>query len=158
MPRQTTPDCTSRPIRLSNMTERAHTKDSGSTSYTVKKQPKVEILEERKDKVHESSWVLSVLKLFITGFMSAGLLVLVVASKLSIIAIGQQWSEKDKDCNKKGDNEKIFIMLILIMMIPQLFSLLKSVGNSAFCTSEPWPSKAAAFWVRFLFLTVLICI
>ena len=156
MPRQTTPDCTSRPIRLSNMTERAHTRDSGSTSYTVKKQPKVDILEERKDKVHESSWVLSVLKLVITGFMSVGLLVLVVASKLSIIAIGQQWS--DKHCAKKDDNEKAFIMLILIMMIPQLFSLLKSVGNSAFCSSEPWPSKAAAFWVRFLFLIVLMCI
>eukprot|EP00112_Aurelia_sp_Birch-Aquarium-sp1_P009840 Seg2134.2 transcript_id=Seg2134.2/GoldUCD/mRNA.D3Y31 product="Chitin synthase chs-2" protein_id=Seg2134.2/GoldUCD/D3Y31 len=133
------------------MTERAHTRDSGSTSYTVKKQPKVEILEARKDKVRESSWVLSVLKLFITGFMSVGLLVLMVASKLSIIAIGQQWKGNGRNCtmkgdNKDGENERAFVMLILIMMIPQLFSLLKSVGNSAFCSSEPWPSKAAAFW------------
>eukprot|EP00794_Sanderia_malayensis_P016107 gene16107-17728_t len=128
-----------------------------NADYTVKKPPKIEKLEKRNTDMHESSWLMSFIKCTVTIFMAVSLLLLLVASKLSFVSISQRItlanSTKKAVSNSHAScdgstyvEETAFIMLVLLMMIPQLFCFVRSVANSAFRSSEPWPSKKAALW------------
>ncbi len=136
-------------------------KNASGTEYTVNKQAKIAKLEKRSTDVQESSLTLSCVKCAVAGFMAISLLLLLVASKVSLVSIAQRinLSNKTKNfpkhsviaCGGKYVEETAFIMLVLIMMVPQFFCFLSAVSNSAFCSSEPWPSKQAALWVRICF-------
>ena len=124
---------------------------SETIDFTVKREPRVQKLEEKKNKVQESSWLLSIFKIIITGFIAVALLVSVVGTKLTLVAIGQQFNVtcylSPKGCIKEKGNEVPYIMMVMIMMIPQFISFVKAAGNSLFASSEPWPSNQAVFWV-----------
>ena len=134
-------------IKLKNMA--AQNSGSDHFGFTVNLPSKAEQLEAQKAKVQESSWLLSVFKILVTGFIAIALLLSLIATKLTIVSIGQQFNVSctEPGCIIERENETPYIMMILIMMIPQFISFITAVGNSAF-SSQPWPSKHAIFWVN----------
>ena len=120
--------------------------------FTVNKESRAEKLEAQKTKVHKSSWFLSIIKIMVTGIIAISLLLSIVATKLTVVAIGQQFnvSCSEMECILQKENETPYIMMVIIMMVPQFISFIKAVGNSAFST-EPSPSKQALFWVSLNF-------
>ena len=112
--------------------------------FTVQSEPKINIIEGQSKK-KEKSWTFVVaVKWVSTFFMFSATLFCLVASKLSLVSISQRLN----DGNNK-DNPVAFVMLMLIMMIPQFLGFLRSLASSAFSSKEYWPSKAAVFWVCF---------
>ena len=148
---------TSSTIKLKTMAR----KDTGDDNFkfTVSEESKVQKLEAEKVKVQESSWSLSIFKILLTGFIAVAFLFSVVATKLTVVAIGQQFNVSctEPSCILEKENEAPYIMMILIMMIPQFISFISALGNSAF-SNEPWPSKQALVWVSLylLFITHLL--
>jgi len=132
-------------IKLKNMA--AKNTGSDHSGFTVTLPSKAEQLESQKAKVQEASWLLSVFKILVTGFIAIALLLSLIATKLTIVSIGQQFNVSctEPSCIRERGNETPYIMMILIMMIPQFISFITAVGNSAF-SSQPWPSKQAIFW------------
>lgn len=138
-------------LKLKNMASKRTTNDG--LKFTVEQQPKVEILESHKAKVHESSWLLSICKIIVTGFIAVTLLCCVIATKLTLVAIGQQFNTtctlSPNGCIKERQNETPYIMMVMIMMAPQFISFIRAAANSAFSKGEPWPSRKAIIWVTY---------
>ena len=145
-------------IKMKNMAS-AEDDSSHKFDFTVNKPSRAKQLEAQKSKVQEASWFLSIVKLLVTGIIAIALLLSVVATKLTVVAIGQQFNVSctELECILQKENETPYIMMVLIMMVPQFISFIKAVGNSAFST-EPWPSKQALFWVNlnFSFVTSFV--
>ena len=136
-------------LKLKNMASTKEQKDK--MNFTVTRVPKVEKLESQRAKVQASSWWLSLCKILVTGFISVTLLCSVIATKLTLVAIGQQFNTtcklKPNGCIKEMKNETPYIMMVIIMMVPQFMSFIQAAANSVFQRSEPWPSRKAIFWV-----------
>ena len=115
--------------------------------FTV--QSEIKIIESHNKKKEKKSWAfVVVVKWFSTLFMFSAILFCLVASKLSLVLISQRLNDY-----KKGDDSVAFLMLILIMMIPQFLAFFRSLASSAFSSKEYWPSKMAVFfWVYFFHL------
>ena len=116
--------------------------------FTVDIQSKVYKREAQKTKVQMSSTRHSVFVIFVALFFWAALVASLTATKLTLVAIGQQFNVSctEPSCIIERENETPYIMMILIMMIPQFISFLRAVGNSAF-SSKPWPSCRQTIWV-----------
>ena len=116
--------------------------------FTV--QSAIKIIESHNKKKEKKSWAFVVVaKWFSTLFMFSAILFCLVASKLSLVLISQHLNDY-----KKGDDSVSFLMLLLIMMIPQFLAFFRSLASSAFSSKEYWPSKMAVFfWVCFFNLS-----
>ena len=141
----------------------ANNSGSDQFGFTVNTPSKVEQLESQKANVQESSWLLSVFKILVAGFIAIALLLSLIATKLTIVSIGQQFdvscTEPDVTCSELGNatnseakcttergNETAYIVMILVMMIPQFINFVQATYNSAF-SKQPWPSWQAIYWV-----------
>ena len=84
----------------------------------------------------------------LTFFVATALLFSVVATKLTIVATGQQFNVSctEASCILEEENETPYLMIVIMMITPQLISFIMAIANSAF-TNEPWPSIAAGLLV-----------
>ena len=152
-------------VKLQNMA--AEMTGSDQFDFTVNMPSKAEQLESQKANVQESPWLLSVFKILVTGFISIALLLSLIATKLTIVTIGQQFhvscTEPDATCSEpinvtnlearctpKRGTETPYVVMSMIVMIPQLISFVEAAYNSAF-SNQPWPSCQAIYWVSFCF-------
>ena len=116
--------------------------------FTVQSEPKINIIESQSKKKEKSWAFVVVVKWVSTLFMFSATLFCLVASKLSLVSVSQRLND-----DNATDNPVAFVMLILIMMIPQFLAFLRSLARSAFSSKEYWPSKTAVFWVCFFNLS-----
>ena len=148
------------PVKLRNMLD--NHENEPKTGFTVQQPSKLHQIETSKKKNRGSSIFLSFVKCVLTGIILAGFLLSLVASKLSLVSIGQHinltnktYKQLEKECGTKNHascdktEETAFVMLILTMMIPQGLTFFRSLKNS-FSSEQPYPSRKAAGWVRSL--------
>ena len=122
--------------------------------FTVQSEPKINIIEAQSRKGKKSWACLVLFKWVFTLFMFSATLFCLLASKLSLVSISQRLND-----GNNRDNPVAFVMLMLIMMIPQFLAFLRSLASSAFSSKEYWPSKMAVFWVCFFNLSyLLLCV
>lgn len=102
--------------------------------------------------------VYSVLRWIVSVFLLLGVLVSLVCHKVSVITIMYHLGETTHEsgtvrrCTQGGFSTvgcaTNVLMLILILIIPHLLALLRSLWCGGFRNDRPWPSPTALFWVR----------
>ena len=118
------------PVKLRKMLD--NPENEPKTVFTVQQPSKVNQIETSKSTAGGSSIFLSIVKCVLTGIMIAGFLLSLVASKLSLVSIGQHinltnktYKQLEKECGTKNHascdktEETAFVMLVLTLMIPQ---------------------------------------
>lgn len=101
---------------------------------TVEEAAKVDFLKEKQ--AEDRSSFLPFLKCFVAGFICLVVLSCAVFSKISVIAVAEE-------LKKDSDNGKPFIMLTLILMVPQFVSFVRAAWGSLRYKNRPWPTKKA---------------
>ena len=128
--------------------------------------------QSAKGHVKRKSIFLSIIKCVVSVLISACLLACVVASKLSVVELGLQLnftrefpSDSANNTSVKSNNTatniasaqcgpscrqaaRVFVMLVLVLIIPYGYSLLRGMFQSGFKRTHPWPTKRALIWVR----------
>ena len=105
-------------------------------NLTVKQTAKIH--QEKVVDPRPSVW-LSVAKWLVAIFLFLVVLFCVTASKISLLSVASPF---------KGENkETVFIMMVVILMVPQFFSFIRSTWGSLFRSSHLWPSNKALIWV-----------
>ena len=127
-------------------------KSSPSDNFTVRQQPKINKIEEKKKEKQKTSVCLAIIKWASTIFMFIFFIMCLVSSKLSVISLGQRITPNvtgvcDEKHLKNCERETAFVMLIFAMCAPHFISLLRALKNAACSTSEPWPTPSAYVWV-----------
>jgi len=130
--------------------------DKPAEKFTVKRSPKIEIIEnEEKKKTFgkETSVSLAIMKWIATIIMFLLTLGSLVASKVTVISIGQNmrpanFSAEDTKCQGNNCTADIaFTMMVYILLIPNIISFCRTFFNSAFSSSEFWPSLKSVLFV-----------
>ena len=111
------------------------TNSSHKVDYTVKQTAKVH--REKQQDLRPSIW-LSVVKWVFGIFLFVCVLTCLVASKISLLSIASFRDEKSK-----ANQETIFIMIILALMIPEAVSFGKACWTSLFRKKHKWPRGRA---------------
>ena len=122
--------------------------------------------EDSRKYKRKKTLLLSALKCILSMFMSLTLFICVVIGKISLVHIGQQLNYTAVGRNYTYEinhgnaslRETSFIMLVIIMVSPSLYSLLKAICVSGMKRSHPWPTKRAIIWVSELIMYAIICI
>ena len=130
-------------MSASERTQTAET--SQKIEYTVKQTAKI---HKEKQRDSRSSLWLSVTKCIIGIFLFASVLTCLVASKVSLLSMASFSSRKPTDA--KTNQETLFIMIVLVLMIPEGFSFLKACWTSLLRKNHRWPCKKALIVVSFL--------
>ncbi|XP_057290350.1 uncharacterized protein LOC130613049 [Hydractinia symbiolongicarpus] len=121
--------------------------------FTVKTKSKIERIEENRKTDSQTSVCLALVKWIVTILMFLMTLSCLVASKMSIISIAIRLrpasfnKTTSTNClpNNNCEAETAFVMITLLITIPQVISLLRAIRNSAFSKTELWPSKFSIF-------------
>lgn len=122
------------------------TETSEKIEYTVKQTAKVHL--EKPQDPRSSLW-LSVVKWVVGIFLFVSVLTCLVASKISLLSIAH-YHEKDLDQNQ----ETVFIMIVLTLMIPEAVSFLKACWTSLFRANHKWPRGRAVLVVSLAYSVV----
>ena len=125
---------------------------SQKIEYTINQTAKI---HREKQRDSRSSIWLSVAKCIVGIFLFASVLTCLVASKICLLSMASfHWNTKTpSDAQKKDgtqNQETLFIMVVLVLMIPESFSFLKACWTSLLRKSHRWPSKKAIIVVSFL--------
>ena len=125
--------------------------------------------EESRRYKRKKTLLLSALKCILSIMMSITLFVCVVVGKISLVHIGQRLNYTDLHRNSsslqakdsKSPRETSFIMLVMIVVFPSFYTLLRATCTSGMKRSHPWPTQRAIVWVSFYkyigaFLNVLL--
>lgn len=126
--------------------ERSQTAEtSQNIEYTVKQTAKI---HKEKQRDSRSSIWLSVAKCVVGIFLFASVLTCLVTSKVSLLSMASfHWNTTNPTDTQKKDakqnQETLFIMIVLVLMIPEGFSFLKSCWSSLLRKSHRWPCKKA---------------
>ena len=115
-----------------------------NVEYTVKQTAKIN--RERFRDPRPSIW-LSVAKWLIAVILFLSVLACVVASKVCLVSIGQIYTNNESNKNS-GERETLFVMLVLVLWIPEAFAFFRSCWGSLLRSSHPWPSRKAIVVVR----------
>ena len=109
---------------------------NNNTHLTVETEPKVEILKREYENQPKFT-VLPYVKCVVAVVLSLMLLSCGVFSKLSVIAVAK--------CNAKSSAERgrRYIMLALILMVPQFVAFVSATWRSIRTKNSPWPTKRA---------------
>lgn len=107
-------------------------------TLTVNEEPKVEKVKKKEESL---SSFLPIMKCVAAALFCTFVLGCAVFSKISLISVAEQL--------KKGheDNERVVIMLILILMVPQAVSFVCSAWKSLRYKNNPWPTRGAVLLV-----------
>ena len=128
------------------------------TVKTISKIEQIEIDEKDVSTGKETSVVLAIMKWFATIFMFILTMFTLVASKVTVISIGQNMRPVNINGNNtecKGEecrSDIAFTMMICILVIPNVITFARTFFNSAFSSSEFWPScKSVVFVSIYIF-------
>lgn len=113
------------------------------THLTVEDEPKVEKLRRHHERQPKLAF-LPYVKCAVAGFLSLLLLGCGVFSKLSVIAVAKC---DDGSSAKKG---RRYIMLVLILMVPQFTSFVTAAWGSIRKKNCPWPTNKAIIFVSMI--------
>ena len=125
---------------------------SGSFDLTVEGKSKVEatLAKELLERQTGSKWS-TVLKWITTIIVGTFLLFLLTVSKISVIGLSQKLNTtavgNQTDIQRQESNRS-FVMLLLVLLIPNVFGLLRSIWVSGWRSDMPWPRKSSLLLVR----------
>lgn len=134
---------------------------SPKIEYTVTQTAKIH--REKQQDSRSSVW-LSVAKWIGGVFLFASVLTCLVASKISLLSMASFcWNGTNVTDTQKNDpkqnQETIFIMTVLVLMIPEGYSFLMACWTSLFSKNHKWPCKKAIIMVRtFSKVTLNLCL
>ena len=122
--------------------------------------------DDSKKYKRKKTLLLSAVKCILSVFMSLTLFICVVAGKISLVHIGQQLNYTAMHNNytyiinheSASLRETSFVMLIIIMVFPSFYSLLRAICVSGMKRSHPWPTKRAVIWVSEMKLFCTSCV
>lgn len=138
-----------------------HTNDVDGQIFTVER-------NERKHTKHykrKKTFCLSAFKSLLSILISLVLFACVVASKLSLVHIGQKLNYTEITASNSSSRvrsqngskrETSLIMLIMILVSPSVYTFLRAICISGMKRSHPWPTRNAVIWVGIL--TLMLCI
>ena len=129
--------------------ERSQSAETSQTiEYTVKQTAKVH--REKLEDPRPSIW-LSVVKWLVGIFLFVSVLTCLVASKISLLSIAYYYPTKtDKDDKDiKSNQETIFIVIVLALMILEAVSFLKACWSSLLRKNHKWPRGKAVLVVSY---------
>ena len=101
---------------------------------------------------------LCIIKWLVAVFLLIAVLYCVVASKICLLVLGQQFrklnqrgeSGSDKTVTERS-KQALFLMLLLALLIPQAVSFFYASWTSMRRKTCPWPSKQGLILVRLIF-------
>ena len=111
-------------------------KGRNDPELTVQTEPKVEKLKRYHESLPNLAF-LPYVKCAVAVFLSLLLLGCCVFSKLSVIAVAKC------DILGSANRGRRYIMLVLILMIPQFIGFISSAWGSLGKKNSPWPTKKA---------------
>ena len=123
---------------------------SQNIDYTVRQTAKIH--REKQQDSRSSVW-LSVAKCVFGIFLFASVLTCLIASKISLLSMASFRHKNATDAQKKDpkqNQETLFIMTVLVLMIPEGFTFLRACWTSLFSKSRKWPCKKAIIVVSIL--------
>lgn len=122
------------------------TEEQAKLTVQCKAKLDVEKVRDRRPSI----W-LSVFKWLFAILLSFSVLSCVVASKISLISIGIFYNTTRNTCANVVpvgyEHETTFIMMVLVLMVPQFVSFVRSFRAGLFSEFHPWPSKSGIIWV-----------
>ena len=126
---------------------------SNKIEYTVRQTAKI---HREKQRDSRSSVWLSVAKCIVGIFLFASVLICLVASKISLLSMASFRCNTTNatDTQKKDpkqNQETLFIMTVLVLMIPEGYSFLMACWTSLFSKSRKWPCRKAIIVVSTFF-------
>ena len=111
--------------------------------YTVRQTAKIH--REKQQDSRSSVWF-SVAKWIVGIFLFASVLTCLIASKISLLSMASVRCPNVTDAQKKDpkqNQETLFIMTVLVLMIPEGFSFVRACWTSLFSKTRKWPCKKA---------------
>ena len=106
--------------------------------------------------------LLSVLKWLTAVLVFSVVVFCVVASKISLLVLGQQFKDFNqtatiavREASAETSKEASILMLVLVLMIPQLVSLVYATWTNLRRRTRLWPTKQGFFLVSSKYLFVL---
>lgn len=103
---------------------------------TVDEESKVDQLKKKEE---GPSSFLPVAKCIVAAFISLVVLGCAVCSKISVIRV----AESLKSESKGEENARVFILLSLILILPQFVAFIGSTWGSIRYHNRPWPTRSA---------------
>ena len=131
----------------------SHTNDEGSQIFTVERKEQKHAKQYKRKK----TYFLSAFKSMLSILISLVLFACVVASKLSLVHIGQKLNytavtitnSSSRVTNHNGSQrETSLVMLIMILVCPSVYTFIRAFSISGMKRSHPWPTRKAVIWVR----------
>jgi len=116
---------------------------SHKIEYTVRQTAKIH--REKQQDSRSSVWF-SVAKWIFGIFLFASVLTCLIASKISLLSMASFRLKNATDAQKKDpkqNQETLFIMTVLVLMIPEGFSFVRACWTSLFSKTRKWPCKKA---------------
>lgn len=111
--------------------------------YAVSKTAKI---NREKPRESRSSVWLSIVKCLFGAFLFVSVLICLVASKLSLLSIAHYHGNASSGIER----ETLFIMIVVLLIIPEAYTLLKASWISLFSKTHKWPCRKAIFMVSSL--------
>ena len=130
-------------MSASDRTPAAETSQEIDCKLTVGQTAKIH--REKQQDSRSSVW-LSVAKCVFGIFLFASVLTCLIASKISLLSMASFRHKNATDAQKqdsKQNQETLFIMTVLVLMLPEGFTFLRACWTSLFRKSRKWPCKKA---------------
>ena len=116
---------------------------------TIERPSKIEAAQGKKRFYkHRPSRGVIYFKWITTFILAALLLALVTQSKVAVISIAEQMHSKARKSTTEAC--QMFVMLFLIVLIPNCVNFLRGIWNGLFRKDIPWPNKKALLLVSLL--------
>lgn len=120
--------------------------------YSVKRRRKPR--QSNKSRDFKNEVVIRVAK-WVTAFIIYGaVLSCVVTSKICLLVLGQQFKSIDETTtnsttkySSETNKQALFLMLVLVLMIPEAVCFIITCWTSLLEKDRPWPSKQASIFV-----------
>lgn len=128
-------------------------RDDGKTrTLTVKQTAKINKAMEQKvpDRIGASK-IVTLFKWIGTIVCGCMLLGSLVYSKLSIIILSRKLNETnvDEEGTPSGESTRCFLMLVLLLLVPNVFNFFRAVWVAGFRKDFPWPKRTSMLLVSF---------
>ena len=138
-----------------NATASSHPSTQGQKpKLTIERQSKIDAAQGKKRFYkHRPSRGVVLLKWISTFIIAALLLAFVTQSKVAVVSIAEQM-HRAADGGSTADACRMFVMLFLIVLIPNCVNFLGGIWEGLFRKDIPWPNKRALILVSLSFLNI----
>ena len=134
--------------------------DHNQKRYTVERpESSVSNVSSRIEKGRFVDALLSVLKWLTAVLVFSVIVFCVVASKICLLVLGQQFKDFNqnmtsalREASVETSKQASLLMLVLVLMIPQLVSLVYATWTNLRRKTRPWPTKQGLILVSSIYL------